>query len=103
MKLSPIKKRLHQRVLEKLKLKKAAVGSKEITYELNYCGKVIIATDLPKGRGDISVGLLNKIIKQELLLTRRDYYAVEGCTKRFSDYVDILKQQKLILSICPKE
>lgn len=96
--------RLQMRKWKKNKVKSSLENKLLINFatgkELNgwfyYKERKILRVTIPKGRDELKIGTQNSI-RNKLRLSANDFDDLINCPLRLEDYIDILKEKKLII------
>ena len=86
-----MKKRQFDRLANKLELRLRDTHHRLAWFE--YDGKVIARTRRSQGSGDLS---MHHSIRQQLKLTDDQFRRILGCKLNREDYIEILREKKLI-------
>jgi len=71
-------------------------GGKELNGWLYYKKRKILRVTIPKGRGELKIGTQNAI-RDKLRLNSPDFDDLINCPLRLEDYINILKEKRLII------
>lgn len=71
-------------------------GGKELNGWLYYKKQKILRITIPKGRDELKIGTQNSI-RNKLRLNSNDFDDLINCPLRLEDYINILKEKRLIV------
>jgi len=71
-------------------------GGKELNGWFYYKKQKILRVTIPKGRDELKIGTQNSI-RNKLRLSSNDFDDLINCPLRLEDYINILKEKRLIV------